>query len=242
MSHSETMIPFLRQFIDSQELSVTELQMSAMARYDDYLYEYNQIINLTRITNPLEVSVKHFGDSLMLLKHAHFFPGCSVADVGAGAGFPGIPLAIVRPDVRINLIDSLRKRTVFLTEVIQILKLDNVKIAWGRVEDLAHNKDFREKFDIVVARAVAPLNILAELCLPLVKKNGVFLAMKGPRGEKELLDSTRAIKLMGGEVASVISSFLPLVDEERTLICVEKSRLTPLIYPRKPGIPAKQPL
>ena len=242
LSHSEQMLPFLRQVVAGLNMQITEDQFSLIARYDDYVYQYNQMTNLTRIIDPLEVAVKHFGDSFLLCRQECLFFGCALADIGSGAGFPGIPLAIVRPDIHVTLVDSLRKRTLFLADVVQELGLSNVQVCWGRVEDLAQRTNYRESFDVVVARAVAPLNVLAELCLPLVKVWGSFLAMKGPRGEAELDRAAKAIKLMGGTLVSIANNCLPMLAEKRSIIRIDKVSSTPRLYPRKPGIPEKQPL
>ena len=181
---AEQMLQYLRQAATELPVVLTDEQLAAFAVYYDFLLEYNEKVNLTRITEPLDVAVKHFADSLSLLQTGWLPPGGRVADIGTGAGFPGIPLAIMRPDLRVVLVDSLRKRTVFLTEAVQKLALVNVTVVWSRAEDLGRNPDFRERFDIVLARAVAELNVLTELCLPLAKPGGAFVAMKGPRRKR----------------------------------------------------------
>jgi len=183
----EEMILHLKRVATAMNINVTEEQILLFGRYYEFLLEVNQKVNLTRITEPQDVAAKHFGDSLALLAPNELLQEVLVADIGTGAGFPGIPVAIMRPDIQVVLVDSLRKRTVFLSEAIRLLDLRNVKVVWARAEDMGRNPDWRERFDVVLARAVASLNVLAELCLPLVKKGGIFLAMKGPKTSEELL-------------------------------------------------------
>ena len=239
---AEQMLQYLRQAATELPVVLTDEQLAAFAVYYDFLLEYNEKVNLTRNTEPLDVAVKHFADSLSLLQTGWLPPGGRVADIGTGAGFPGIPLAIMRPDLRVVLVDSLRKRTVFLTEAVQKLALVNVTVVWSRAEDLGRNPDFRERFDIVLARAVAELNVLTELCLPLAKPGGAFVAMKGPKAEAELAAAGRAITLLGGGGVAVVSATLPLLAETRTIIRIDKQRPTSAKYPRKAGIPERLPL
>ena len=238
----EAMLGYLRIVTTKMDIGVTAEQYILFGRYYDFLLEYNQKINLTRIIEPMDVAAKHFGDSLAVLASDVFSPGKSVADIGTGAGFPGMVIAIMCPDIQVTLVDSLRKRTVFLVEMVQRLGLNNVTVLWARAEEMGQNPLYREKFDVVLARAVASLNVLAELCLPLLKTGGFFLAMKGPKAEEELSLAQRAIKTLGGAVVSSVSEPLAFVGEERTLIKIAKKRSTAAIYPRKAGIPARQPL
>ena len=242
MSHSQLMIPYLENVFTEMGLTFTDEQMELFAKYDDFLIDYNTKINLTRIIDPREVAVKHFGDSLTLLTQDVLPQGASIADVGTGAGFPGIPLAISRPDLQITLMDSLRKRIEFLRELIQALGITNVTLVWGRAEELGQNPQYRNRFDIVIARAVAPLRVLVELCLPLTKTNGVFLAMKGPKAEEEVEAATNALKIIGGKLIGPRIVVLPLLKEMRTLVHILKNRPTPREYPRKAGTPERQPI
>ena len=242
MSHSQLMIPYLENVFTEMGLTFTDEQMELFAKYDDFLIDYNTKINLTRIIDPREVAVKHFGDSLTLLTQDVLPQGASIADVGTGAGFPGIPLAISRPDLQITLMDSLRKRIEFLRELIQALGITNVTLVWGRAEELGQNPQYRDRFDIVIARAVAPLRVLVELCLPLTKTNGVFLAMKGPKAEEEVEAATNALKIIGGKLIGTRIVVLPLLKEMRTLVHILKNRPTPREYPRKAGTPERQPI
>ena len=242
MNHSQLMIPYLENVFTEMGLTFTDEQMELFAKYDDFLIDYNTKINLTRIIDPREVAVKHFGDSLTLLTQDVLPQGASIADVGTGAGFPGIPLAISRPDLQITLMDSLRKRIEFLRELIQALGITNVTLVWGRAEELGQNPQYRDRFDIVIARAVAPLRVLVELCLPLTKTNGVFLAMKGPKAEEEVEAATNALKIIGGKLIGTRIVVLPLLKEMRTLVHILKNRPTPREYPRKAGTPERQPI
>lgn len=241
-NNTEELIRHLRRVADAMNIGVADEQCALFGRYYEFLLEYNQKVNLTRITEPMEVAAKHFGDSLAVLNSNDFFSECSVVDVGAGAGFPGLPIAIMRPDIRITLMDSLRKRTVFLSEAVQMLELKNVQVVWARAEEMGHNPLYRERFDIVLARAVAPLNVLVELCLPLLRTGGLFLAMKGPKAKEELTMAQGAIRKLGGFVISTATDPLPLVGEVRTLIRIGKKYPMADIYPRKAGVPARQPL
>ena len=242
MNHSQLMIPYLENVFTEMGLTFTDEQMELFAKYDDFLIDYNTKINLTRIIDPREVAVKHFGDSLTILTQDVLPQGASIADVGTGAGFPGIPLAISRPDLQITLMDSLRKRIEFLRELIQALGITNVTLVWGRAEELGQNPQYRDRFDIVIARAVAPLRVLVELCLPLTKTNGVFLAMKGPKAEEEVEAATNALKIIGGKLIGTRIVVLPLLKEMRTLIHILKNRPAPREYPRKAGTPERQPI
>lgn len=241
-THSELMLPYLKQVNIAIGLVLTSQQFDCFAKYDDFLIDYNNRMNLTRITDPCEVAVKHFGDSLTLLSHKAMIHGGKVIDIGAGAGFPGVPLAIARPDLQITLVDSLRKRTSFLTELVQHLGLNNVDVVWGRAEEVGQNPKFRGQFDVVIARAVAALNVLVELCLPLARQTGFFLALKGPKAEAEIADALMAIKLLGGYIKDISLIKLPLLDESRSLVCIGKNAPTSRAYPRKAGLPERQPL
>jgi 16S rRNA (guanine527-N7)-methyltransferase len=242
LSSTDMMLNHLREASSFLPFQISTEQYEKIGRFSEYLLEVNQTTNLTRITEPRDVAIKHFFDSLAVYQPELFPSGCMVADVGSGAGFPGIPLAILRPDLKITLVDSLRKRTQFLLDVTQRLGLDSVEIVHSRAEDFARDKRYREKFDVVLARAVASLNVLAELCLPLVRVGGVFLAMKGPRIADELAQAGRAIQLLGGGKLVSESSLLPFFDETRVIVKIFKESATPRLYPRKAGTPEKQPL
>lgn len=233
---------YLRHILCEMGLEVPEKHFPLFGKFFERMLEYNRKVNLTRIVDPAEVASKHFADSLTLMDPELFKPCVSVVDVGTGAGFPGIPIAIVYPDVSVTLMDSLRKRTVFLAEVVEQLGLSNAKVVWSRAEDAGRSPQHREKHDVVLARAVASLNVLAELCLPMVKRGGWFIAMKGPKADEELALARTAIARLGGETGAVVSRPLPPAGDLRTLIKIRKVSATPPLYPRKPGIPEKQPL
>ena len=236
------MIGHLRRVVADMGISVSEDQYRLFAVYYEFLMKYNQKVNLTRIVEPLDVAAKHFGDSLTLLSQPCLLTGSIIADVGTGAGFPGIPLAIMRPDIQVVLVDSLHKRTIFLTETVELLGLKNIQVVWTRAEEMGRNQLYRQKFDVVLARAVAPLNVLIELCLPLLTIGGHFLAMKGPKADEELVQSQVAIHKLGGVIVSSTVKTLPLLEENRTLISIKKIKPTVALYPRKAGTPERQPL
>lgn len=216
-------------------------QVAAFKVYSQMLVEWNTKMNLTAILDPQDIAVKHFIDSLSLLTLQQFEAGVRIIDVGTGAGFPGIPLKIARPDLDLVLLDSLHKRTQFLQEVIDQLSLSHVTIVHGRAEDLGRNAQYRESFDIALSRAVAPLNILTEYCLPFVKVGGFFIAMKGPDVQQELVQAHKALTLCGGKAFSK-NLLLPISGDPRSIVIVEKVHPTPHQYPRRPGIPEKKPL
>ncbi len=198
-------------------------------------------MNLTAITEPEEVAVKHFIDSLLAYEEADF-TGKTLADVGTGAGFPGVPLKIYCPSLKVTLIDSLGKRLKFLQQVIDELGLENITCEHLRAEDAGRDKRFREKFDLVTARAVARLSVLSEYCLPLVKKGGKFVALKGSKYAEEIAEGEAALKILGGKLLSSEPVKLPGLDDGRAIIKIAKTKPTPAQYPRKAGTPEKQPL
>lgn len=213
-----------------------------LERYRDLLLEWNEKVNLTAITDPDEIRIKHFEDSLTCLETGLFFPGAKVIDVGTGAGFPGLPLAMARPDISVTLLDSLKKRLLFLDEVITETETTNAKTVHARAEDGGRDKKLREQFDIVVSRAVSRLSVLCEYTLPYLKVGGTLIAMKGPSAEEELAEAQNAIKVLGG--GDVILQKTALEDESLShcLVMIKKVRPTPTTYPRKAGTPTKNPL
>ena len=215
-------------------------QMDKFYKYMNLLIEWNEKINLTAIIEPNEIILKHFIDSITILKDIK--DGSIVVDVGTGAGFPGIPLSIMNPTLKITLVDSLNKRLIFLQEVINELDLKNVELVHARAEEFGRNKKYREKFDIATSRAVAGLNILAELMLPAVKVGGKCICMKGNNIEEELNNSKKAIKILGGKIEKVETMMLPGTNIERNIVIISKIKETPKLYPRKPGTPQKQPI
>lgn len=221
-------------------VKVTEEQAQSFQTYMELLLEWNEKINLTAIKEPEEIVEKHFVDSLTLLSSCTVKQGARLIDVGTGAGFPGIPLKIVRPDIELTLLDSLNKRLNFLGEVCEALRLKSIRIH-RRAEEAGLDKKMRESYDIVVARAVAPLNVLSEYCIPLVKMKGIFIAMKGPGAQEELSAAEQALELLGGTDVELIPITLPQAGE-RNLIVVQKKAFTPKGYPRHGGTISKHPL
>lgn len=208
--------------------------------YMNLLLEWNEKINLTAITDEKEIILKHFIDSFTINKFIN--SGDKMLDIGTGAGFPGLPIKIIRPEVDVFLMDSLNKRINFLNEVIESLQLKNIEAFHSRAEEMAKNNKFREKFDVVTSRAVAKLNILLEYMLPYTKINGKCLCMKGPNIEEEIKEAEKALKILGGEIEKIEKIILPDSNIERNIIIIRKKSATPLKYPRKAGMPTKEPL
>lgn len=234
-----------KQFIQAlaeKGIQLSPIQIQQFDRYYHLLVEWNQKINLTAITQREDVYLKHFYDSLLPLWLVDIPQGARLVDVGASAGFPSIPLKIVRPDIQLTIIDSLNKRIHFLDELVNNLELEQVEAVHARAEEAGQNKQYRGQFDIATARAVAPLNILVELCLPLVRKGGYFIALKGQEAMNELEEAKQAIKLLGGKFEREVHESLPQEESYRSLIEIRKTLETPNKYPRRPGKPNKQPL
>lgn len=219
----------------------SEVQLQQFSVYYEMLIETNKVMNLTAITQPEEVAVKHMIDSLLAYEPV-MKEGKVLADIGTGAGFPGVPLKIYCPELKVVLIDSLGKRLKFLEQVIEKLQLKNISCEHARAEDAGRNKKHREVYDIVTARAVARLSVLAEYCLPLVKKDGMFIALKGSKYAEEIAEAQEAVKILGGRLLSSELVRLPGLDDGRAIIRIKKIRNTPAQYPRKAGTPEKQPL
>ena len=219
------------------DVNLSENQINQFYTYMNLLIEWNEKMNLTAITEPNEVILKHFVDSLTIKKYIE--KESNIIDVGTGAGFPGIPLSIAC-NVDITLLDSLNKRINFLNEVIKELKLKNINAIHSRVEDFGSKE--REKYDIATSRAVASLNVLVEYLLPLVKVGGKCICMKGPQIEEEIDNAKNAIKILGGEIEKIDEIELPESDIKRTIIVIKKVKETPKKYPRKAGLPSKEPI
>lgn len=222
-----------------------ELSDQQMQQFDIYfktLVEWNEKINLTSITDEAGVYLKHFYDSLTAAFYFDFNKDIKICDVGAGAGFPSIPLKICFPHLQITIVDSLQKRITFLNHLASQLELSGVAFYHDRAELFGKNEKFRHSFDVVMARAVARTSVLSELCLPLCKTGGSFIAMKGPHAQEELVDAKKAIELLGGEVSAIQTFDLPENNGERTIVLIDKKRKTPNKYPRKPGVPNKMSL
>lgn len=222
-------------------------QLAGLVRYASLLREWNTRINLTAITDDEGVAVRHFLDSLSVLplldaeKARQGGRSLSLVDVGTGAGFPGLPLRIVRPDLQLTLLDSLQKRIAFLQTVAAELGLADVAAVHSRAEDAGLDPRWRERFDIAIARAVAPLPVLCEYLLPFVRRGGLMIAMKAQKLE-EIDEASAAIRILGGRLETVETLVLPGTDLTRTLVCVRKAEATPKAYPRKAGLPERKPL
>ena len=223
-------------------VTLTDKQIEQFEKYYELLVEWNKVMNLTGITEFDEVMQKHFVDSVAAAKYAEMEKVNSLIDVGTGAGFPGIPLKIVYPHIQVTLLDSLNKRIKFLEEVVDNLGLTGIETVHGRAEDAAKKAEYREQFDLSVSRAVANLASLTEYCLPFVKVGGKFVSYKSVSVDEEITQSKKAVYVLGGEIGKVEKFNLPESDMERALVIVEKKRSTPKKYPRKAGMPTKEPL
>ncbi len=228
--------------LEKMGIDLTEQQLEQFSMYYSILIEWNSKMNLTGITKREEVYEKHFYDSVSASLAAHFNDVVTVCDVGAGAGFPSIPLKICFPHLHITIVDSLNKRITFLKQLVKELNLENVSLHHDRAETFARKREFRESFDLVTARAVAKLSVLSELCLPLVKRNGTFLVMKGPNVHEEIEEADRALSVLGGVISRQVKTELPVEESDRTILVIAKKKQTPKKYPRKPGTPNKEPL
>lgn len=236
------MINTLNEGFKQLKIPYNEETESKFIKYRDLLKEWNQKINITSIEDDEDIYVKHFLDSVLLMNEVNFNEEKSIIDVGTGGGFPGLPLKIVNNNYKVTLLDSLRKRIDFLTIVANELLLDDVEFIHGRAEDFGQNKEYRERFDICVSRAVAPLNVLSEYCLPFVKKGGYFAAYKSENISSEIESSENAVKKLGGIIKDVREINLPGTDIIRKIVIVEKVEATDKKYPRKAGKPSKEPL
>ena len=221
-------------------VKLTEEQVEDFFKYMNLLLEWNEKINLTAITDVDDIILKHFIDSMTVLKYIE--KDKSIIDVGTGAGFPGIPIAILREDVKITLLDSLNKRINFLNEVCSELKINNIETIHGRAEEAGQNKQYREKYDIAVSRAVANMTTLSEYLIPFVKVGGICICMKGSEIDHELEQAKFAIKELGGKIEKVEKFNLPDSDMERNIVIIKKIKPTPNRYPRKAGMPSKMPI
>lgn len=241
MNPDQTTEKFIRLLGDRQ-VSLSEHQVNQFDTYFTELVDWNTRMNLTAITEREQVYVKHFYDSLSLSFFVPIDEVKSVADIGSGAGFPGIPLKIAYPHLQLTIVDSLNKRVQFLQHLVNKLGLTGVRCLHARAEDAARMPDLRDAFDLATARAVARLPLLNELCLPFVRAGGRFVAMKGPDAAEETAQSARSLRELRGEVAEVHAFSLPLEEAARHLVEIRKTGSTPAKYPRKAGLPAKQPL
>lgn len=218
--------------------SIEEDKIDKLYKYMQILLEENEKINLTAITDPYEIIVKHFVDSISI---EQFIEEKSKAiDVGTGAGFPGLAMATYREDINFTLLDSLNKRTEFLKKVVREINIKNVNVIWGRSEDFGKNSEYREMYDVATARAVAPLNVLLEYLIPFIRVGGICICMKGPSYKDEIINAENALKKLGGEIKEIKT--ISIENMEREIVIVEKKVKTNSIYPRKAGIPSKKPI
>ncbi len=243
----------IKALLDQTGFAVTDPMLDKLKTFYEILKEKNKVMNLTAITEYDDVIVKHFADSLLIGTIIPFldqnkdngiceFSRADIIDVGSGAGFPGIPLKICAEDIRMTLIDSLNKRVGFLNEAIDRLKLKEISAVHGRCEDAGQDGAFRERFDYAISRAVADLRVLCEYCLPFVKPGGFFIAYKSANSDEEIKSAEKAAEYLGGSIIKNRTCQLPGTDIDRNFVIIKKNRSTPKKYPRKAGIPSKQPL
>jgi len=231
----------LQSLSKAWNIELSSLQLEQFEQYAVELIAWNKRTNLTTITDPRAIVIRHFLDSLALIKVYPEVAPESLADIGTGAGFPGVPLKLLWPDMRLLLVESIRRKTEFLQHIVDVLGLVDVEICTARAEELGHDNQYREQYALVTARAVASLNVLAEYCLPLCKLGGYFVAPKSGTGLQEAQAAVHAFELLGGQLQDTLTVQLPEV-EKRTLVVVAKTMPTPNHYPRRVGVPFKRPL
>jgi len=232
----------LKSAAEKMNITLTDDMLDKFIRYKEMLVSWNEKMNLTAITEDKEVMIKHFADCISILKYVDFKDGDSVIDVGTGAGFPGVPVKIAAPQIKITLLDSLNKRINFLTELSKELSLENVECIHSRAEDGGQNPQLREKFDYCVSRAVANLAVLSEYCLPFVRVGGTFVSLKGPDVTEEVKEGEAAIKKLGGKIERIEKIEIPMSDITHSFVIIKKVAPTPKAYPRKAGTATKKPI
>jgi len=230
----------LREYAEQERIAIPEGRLEQFGIYADLLAEWNAKMNLTAVVSPEGIAAKHFLDSILLLKYADVPAGAKLIDVGTGAGFPGVPLLILRPDLKLTLLDGLNKRLVFLGALLKELGL-SAELVHARAEEAARKKPYRQAFDFAAARAVAAMPVLCEYCLPFLKPGGVFAAMKGPRADAELAAAERAVSVLGCRAEKPVHYSLPAGDG-RTLLLIRRTGPLPAAYPRQSARIAKSPL
>ncbi len=226
-------------------INLNKEQIKKFSQYLELLIQWNQKINLTSLKTPKEIIIKHFLDSISCIEIINEYidtEGISVIDVGAGAGFPGVPVKIICSSIRLSLLEARKKKTIFLEKITEEINLQQVKILNGRAETFGKSADHREKYDIALSRAVAHLNVLSEYCLPLVRLGGLLVAQKGRSYREEIDKALKAVQLLGGELIGVENVRIPFINQERYLLVIKKIKDTPSKYPRKEGLPKKRPL
>jgi 16S rRNA (guanine527-N7)-methyltransferase len=226
-------------------INLHEEQIKKFSRYLELLVQWNQKINLTSLKTPQEIIIKHFLDSISCIKIINKYiriEGINIVDVGTGAGFPGIPIKIVYPSISLSLLEARKKKTIFLEKITKEINFQKVEILNGRAETFGKCPDYRQKYDIVLSRALAFLSTLSEYCLPLVRVGGLFVAQKGRSYREEIDKALKAVQFLGGELIGVESVRIPFINQERHLLIIKKIKDTPSEYPRKEGIPQKRPL
>ncbi len=228
--------------LEEKGISLSPRQLEQFEQYFHLLVEWNEKMNLTAITDKHEVYLKHFYDSISAAFYFDFRQINTICDVGAGAGFPSIPIKICFPHLHINIVDSLQKRITFLNHLAEQLGLEHVSFYHDRAESFGQKQEIRETYDVVMARAVARLSVLSELCLPLVKVNGTFIAMKAASITEEMNDAKKAIQVLGGEVTKIDHFLLPIEESDRNIVTIQKRKSTPKKYPRKAGTPNRSPI
>ena len=223
-------------------MKLTEEQKLKLEKYMEGILSWNEKVNLTNITDPAEFRIKHNADSLMCVDFPEFQSAKNIIDVGTGGGFPGIPLAVYAPDKHLTLLDSLNKRLRIIDELAGGLDITNITLVHGRAEDVARNREHREKYDLCVSRAVSNLATLSEYCLPFIKVGGYLLAYKGPGADQEVKDAEKALKTLGGSLVDIRETTMEEYGLDHRILVIEKVRNTPKAYPRKAGTPLKEPL
>ncbi len=232
----------IKEVFDKMHIGLPDGALELLNRYYEMLVDTNKVMNLTTITEYSEVVIKHFADSAAIGCITDMNGNIDVIDVGTGAGFPGIVLKIVYPQLSVVLLDSLNKRVNFLKNVITELGLTDISAIHGRAEDIARNKDYREKFDLCVSRAVANMSSLSEYCLPFVKVGGKFIPYKADGCDEEVKTASKAVNILGGKIRKIESYVIPDTDICRKFVVIDKLRNTSVKYPRKAGLPTKEPL